>query len=425
MMSPDKKRIYKLSLVFFLVYFFSSNGIASLPAITIQFLLKNVLHMTATQAAYFGAISVIGWSIKPIWGLISDAFPIFGYRRKSYLVITSGLSALVWVALGQMSEFAVGPLLGMFVMSSLLYSFMDVIADGLMVQTGKPLGLTGKFQSVQWTAVYVAAIIAGYAGGWVATNLSPQNVFSINAIFPLIILLVSLFFVQEDKVDATYNKKAAWGNVKNMLKSGQIWLLGFFLFFITFSPSFGTPFFYYAVDKLAFDQIFFGWIGTVGSIAAALGAITFGFLSHKIRTRTFIQAMIILGVVFTLLYLVYFTPYMLAHITLVKVSFLIFTAIAGLIGSLTFLVMLNAAALSAPQYSEGTTFALLTAFWNLGTMGSGLAGGFLFERTGLPWLIVISALFTAAAWLFLNKIKFGDEILPAILEPENPVEGIV
>jgi BT1 family len=31
------------------------------------------------------------WTIKPIFGFISDKLPIFGYRRKSYLIITTVL----------------------------------------------------------------------------------------------------------------------------------------------------------------------------------------------------------------------------------------------------------------------------------------------------------------------------------------------
>lgn len=62
----SKKRIFQLSAVFALIYFFSPNGLASLPGLTISFLLKDVLKMTAEQASYFGAITIIGWAIKPL-----------------------------------------------------------------------------------------------------------------------------------------------------------------------------------------------------------------------------------------------------------------------------------------------------------------------------------------------------------------------
>jgi len=37
--------------------------------------------------------------IKPIWGLFTDSKPLFGYRRKSYLVIFGLLGAIGWVAM--------------------------------------------------------------------------------------------------------------------------------------------------------------------------------------------------------------------------------------------------------------------------------------------------------------------------------------
>ena len=193
----SKKQIWRLSIVFGLIYFFSSNGIASLPAITVNFLLKDTLQMTATQASYFAAISTVGWAIKPLWGIISDMFPIFGSRRKSYLIITSLLTTGVWITLGQIETFTVTTLVALFALSSILYAFMDVVADALMVEHGKPNNLTTRFQSIQWTSLYVAAAIASLVGGWVAVNLTPQHVFSINAIFPFIIFIVVLLFIKE------------------------------------------------------------------------------------------------------------------------------------------------------------------------------------------------------------------------------------
>ncbi|MBI4119778.1 MAG: PucC family protein, partial [Parcubacteria group bacterium] len=146
----DKKTAFRLSVVFGLIYFFSTNGLASLPGIAINFLLKDVLKMTASQSAYFGAVTLLGWVIKPLWGIISDAFPICGYRRKPYLVLTTLSAALIWLYLGRIENYTVAVLLALFTLSSTVYAFNDVVTDGLMVQTGKPHGLTGRFQSVQW-----------------------------------------------------------------------------------------------------------------------------------------------------------------------------------------------------------------------------------------------------------------------------------
>ena len=47
-------------------------------------------------------------------------------------------------------------------------AFGDVLVDALMVETGQPLGLTGRLQSVQWTAVNVAMLLTGVVGGYLS-----------------------------------------------------------------------------------------------------------------------------------------------------------------------------------------------------------------------------------------------------------------
>jgi len=39
------------------------------------------------------------WILKPFWGITSDSVPIFGYRRKSYLMIFGILSFFLWLNL--------------------------------------------------------------------------------------------------------------------------------------------------------------------------------------------------------------------------------------------------------------------------------------------------------------------------------------
>lgn len=406
----NKKEIVKLSAVFALIYFFSPNGLAALPGLTVNFLLKDVLKMTATQAAYFGAVTILGWAIKPLWGIISDSLPIFGSRRKSYLILTTILAALIWFSLGQIENYTIRNLILLFTFSSLAYAFMDVLCDALMVEKGKPYNLTGRFQSIQWTAVYAASIITGFAGGWVAENLKPQTVFSVNAVFPLIILGTALIFIKENHLpEAKEEIRRTWHTLKESFGNKTLWLLAFFLFFWTFSPSFGAPFFYYAVDNLKFDKMFFGLAASIGAASSALGAVLYGKFHQKLKTRKLVKLAIIVGVLATLFDLIYFASFIVEHPERARIIYLASAGLLGIISAVTFLVMLNAAALSCLKYAEGTTFAFLTSFWNVGLMGSSAIGGFLFGKIGLPPLIVVSAIFTAATWLILPYLKFSDE----------------
>src|SRR3984957_21032204 len=70
-----------------------------LGRIPLQNLLKNELHTDrAANAAFFFWIG-LAWYFKPFVGIITDAFPIFGSRRKSYMLIGAVMALLASLAL--------------------------------------------------------------------------------------------------------------------------------------------------------------------------------------------------------------------------------------------------------------------------------------------------------------------------------------
>lgn len=62
-----------------------------LGLIPLKNLLKNELHADRAATSAFFFLIGIPWYVKPVTGILTDAFPLFGRRRKSYLL----LSALV------------------------------------------------------------------------------------------------------------------------------------------------------------------------------------------------------------------------------------------------------------------------------------------------------------------------------------------
>src|SRR5437763_1281253 len=76
-----------------------------LPNLSITFLLKDTFGLSAAQTATFFSITVIPWLIKPVYGLISDFVPLFGQRRKSYFLLTSGIAAAMGLILTMMGSY--------------------------------------------------------------------------------------------------------------------------------------------------------------------------------------------------------------------------------------------------------------------------------------------------------------------------------
>jgi MFS family permease len=385
----------KLLIIFALVYFFSPNGLSSLPNQPIAYLLKEVLKLTATQAAYFSALAILGWAIKPLWGFISDNFPIFGSRRKSYLIIVSLLAGLGWLLLALTHNYTVGLLLVILTLSSFAYAFQDVVTDAHMIEMGKKENALTEFQSIQWLAVSVAQIITGFVGGLLAAKLSYQINFSIAMLFPLIVALFAVFLIREPatgKFSLLSGENLAVQNFKKSFFNKEFLLIAIFLFLWNFSPSFGVPFFYYRVDELHFSKIFIGILASVAALGSALGAILFKFISIKVNFKKLLIFSILIAGLGTFFSLIYLAPFIKNNELLAKIISVADGIIWGSLGMIAFLTMLTFAAQKTVTMIAGTMFAFFTAVINLGTMTSQALGGFLYEKIGLAPLIIVSGI---------------------------------
>jgi hypothetical protein len=84
--------------VFFAVAYFS-HGIATqfgLIAQPIQYFMMKGLNLTAAQISSYLAVMMLPWVLKPLVGMVCDFVPLFGYRRKSYVIVANLLTALAY-----------------------------------------------------------------------------------------------------------------------------------------------------------------------------------------------------------------------------------------------------------------------------------------------------------------------------------------
>src|SRR5207237_2639003 len=138
-------------------------------------------------------------------------------------------------------------------------AFTDVLTDAMMVENGKPLGLTGAFQSVQWAAINMATLLVGLIGGYFAERRELQTAFLLAAACPFIALVLGAVFLHERPAKSQREEfQEAWRGIKTAIRDRTMWVVAGFIFFWTFSPSIGIPLFYYQTDTLKFSQQFIG-----------------------------------------------------------------------------------------------------------------------------------------------------------------------
>ncbi|KAL9260428.1 Folate-biopterin transporter 1, chloroplastic-like protein [Drosera capensis] len=86
-MSPDTVAV---AMVYFV------QGVLGLSRLAVSFYFKDNLHLDPAETAVISGFSAFPWLVKPLYGFVSDSLPLFGYRRRSYLVLSGLIGALAW-----------------------------------------------------------------------------------------------------------------------------------------------------------------------------------------------------------------------------------------------------------------------------------------------------------------------------------------
>lgn len=389
--TPESRR---LAVLFGIVYF--AQGMWYLPNQAITVTLKDG-GLGAGQVADFFLITTLPWLVKPLYGLLSDFVPLFGRRRQSYFLAATTLASAAGFALALLDgPHAYWPMAILFTLMALGLAFTDVLTDALMVETGRPLALTGAFQSVQWAAIYAAAILVGVVGGHLAAQRRLHAAFALAACFPLVSLLMATLFVREKPAPADWEAlRRTWQAIRDAAVRREVWVVAGFIFFFNFSPSFGPAFLYYQTDVLGFSQEFIGLLASLSSVGYMVGAVIYAPLSRRLSLKWIIVGAIGVGVMGTLAYLLYRGP----------VSAVIIDTTVGVASMITQLAFLDLAAKACPPRVEGTFFALLMSVFNGGTQLSQNVGGRLYDSVGYTPLVLIGAGTTAIAWLLVPLVN--------------------
>lgn len=404
--APGARHTHRLILLFALVYF--AQGIGQNVGVMdqpIKFYFKEALGLDAARTTEYLAITTIPWTIKPLYGLVSDFVPLFGYRRKSWLLLTNLAAAFGFLWLSGLSEPA------MIAVALLLTAFgtaaSDVIVDAIMVEHGKATGRTAEFQSVQWLWSSVGLVVSSLIGGVLCHVFLPGTALHIAALLtllaPLAVIVVTWLLVSEERstlqLDAMKDTASGLGLA---LRSRLLWLVLAFLAFWNFSPSFGTPWYYHQTGTLGFSQGFIGVLGAVAGVGAVLGALVYRRRLAGLTLRRQLALGIVVGTLGTLLYLLLIVPSGWSHAIALAVELLV-----GAGAMVALLATLTLAARACPARAEGFTFAAMMSVINAVQQISALAGAELYTRvfgSMLP-LILVSAAFTLACFLVMPLLE--------------------
>ena len=402
----DRKAVSRLLLFFALVYVVEGLGqIVGLISQPLNYYLKEVQGWTPVQVTAFVTVFNLPWIIKPVYGLISDFVPLFGYRRKSYLIIANvaAIGGYLWAAtLDQPSQLMLALMLTAYAMA-----ISSTLCGAVLVENGQRLNESGAFVNQQWLWFNVAAMAAAILGGQLVEYLAPASALhvaaAIVAVAPFAVIIGTLVLIPEKKTSVNVQgMKATLHGLVAAFRRRELWIVAIFIFLYYFSPGLSTPLYFHMTDELKFSQAYIGVLGSIASAGWVCGALLYRRSFGNLTLRNMLNLSIALGTLTTAAFMLLSS----------ETSAAIIYFCSGFSAMLATVATLTLAADFCPPRAEGFSFAVLMSIINFANTLADNVGSFLYTHVfhnTLPSLVLMSAAFTAFAFVLVPFLRLGDK----------------
>ena len=345
---------------------------AVIGKVPLSFLLYKHLHCSLTQISAFFLIVTIPWfAMRPLFGLVSDAFPLFGTRRRHYVLLTTALAALGWIVFIWLPHTYISLLIACFLLNVCM-AFGATVIGGVMLDAGRKMSVLDRLTSVRVAAQCSIGMFAYPIG--VALASSGLGVMA-GANAALLIAFIPLAFVllKERPIAATDTSpfRDAGRQLKTFFSSKAVWLMLVIVGLFYFAPGYGTVQYGRQVDNFHLSPMQIGWLTSIASGTGVAVALLCSRFSRRWTPTLFLWLGVPLLALSNFAYLYYSS------------SFARNAFIDG--GSSTFfficeVALYSLAARATPAGCEAMGFAVLVGFRNLCLLVADLLGSSLWDH---------------------------------------------
>lgn len=420
-MSPD-------TIAVAMVYFV--QGVLGLSRLAVSFYLKDDLHLDPAETAVISGFSAFPWLVKPLYGFISDTIPLFGYRRRSYLVLSGLLGAFSWTLMATIVDSKYSAAFCI-LLGSLSVAFSDVVVDSMVVERarGESQSLSGSLQSLCWGSSAFGSIVSAYFSGSLVDAYGVRFVFGVTASLPLITSAVAVLVKEQRTVRPVwdYSRSAGGPNLQesfnhsvvqlwDAVKQPNVYYPTLFVFLWQATPQSDSAMFFFTTNKLGFTPEFLGRVKLVTSIASLLGVGLYNGFLKNVPLRKIFLATTIAGTALGMTQVVLVTG--LNHQLGISDEWFAVgdSLILTVLSQISFMPILVLAAKLCPEGVEATLFATLMSISNAGSVSGGLIGAGLTQVFGvtkdrfdnLAALIILCNLSSLFPLPLLTLLPFDD-----------------
>ncbi|WOG83989.1 hypothetical protein DCAR_0103168 [Daucus carota subsp. sativus] len=389
-----------------MVYGVSQGLGGALARVGTEYYMKDVQKVQPSEAQVYSGITNIPWLVKPIWGLLTDVVPVFGYRRRPYFIFAGifGLVSMLFLSLHKNLHI-------LFALLSLLVgsagvAIADVTIDACVAQkSGSHPVLAADMQSLCSLSASIGALIGFSLSGIFVHLIGPRGVYGLLTIPAGLLLLVGFLLKEPHTPNFAYGQVRqkfldAASSMWNTLMLPEVWrpCLYMYLSFALSLNIYEGMFYWYtdSKDGPSFSKEAIGYMLSIGSVGSLLGATLYQYSlkDHAFRSLLFwtqlvlgLSGMLDLFLVLRLNLKLGIPDYVFAVID---------ESIYQMTAKLKWMPLLVLSSQLCPSGIEGTFFALLMSIDNAGVFSSTWGGGLLLHLTNVTrtqfdnlWLAIL------------------------------------
>ncbi|KAK4422372.1 putative folate-biopterin transporter 6 [Sesamum alatum] len=371
-----------------LVYGLNQGFSGSFFKVVSDYYWKDVQKLQPSAVQLFIGLYYIPWVMKPIWGLLTDVFPVKGYRRRPYFVaagIVGAVSALSVAAGGQLPVvLALTCLIGM----TAGVAIADVTIDACIARNSIEIrSLAADMQSLCGFCSSAGALLGYSSSGFFVHHLGAQVALGILAIPPATLIVLG-FVIYElrttDDLHVQKNKQTeklreAVDGMLRTIQFPQVWKPSLYMY-LSLALSISThegQFYWYTDPKAgpAFSKEFVGMIYAIGALASIVGVIIYHKTLKNYPFRALLCFAQLLYGVSGMLDLVFILRWNLALGIPDYIFVVMEECVSRIVSRIRWMPMIVLSSQLCPLGIEGTFFALLMCIDSLGSLTSKWGGG--------------------------------------------------
>jgi len=384
-----------------------NQGLSSLSELAVSYYFKDELKIEPAHLSQIMSFTTIPWMIKPLFGFLSDVQPIFGYRRKLYIMLCGILNILCWLTLALHTINITGAMFLLFCIN-IGTAFSTVLGEAVVVELSNLDKLESDDDAKDYVSIfffckYLGALSSSYLKGLIVQYMTIRHVFLVTSLIPSL-LIISGCILMERRVGSRYREEEAavleenaeHNTSNNSVVAKQLVsdFFGFlfqksvlvptaFIILFMATPSFGDPFFYFLTNELKLTPTNLGTISFFSNIMILIAIFSYKrYFKHvNFKTMIIIGTLVSFGFSFISLLLVLRINVKLGINDFILCLFS--SSVLSMIGEFTMMPMLALACQMCPKNLEGTVYSLFMSALNFGGIMSGLFGSFFTSALGI------------------------------------------